>query len=281
MDFRALLIGDVVGKPGRQALAAVLPGLLRDRSIDVVVVNAENAAGGSGIVPSIVEELRALGVDCLTMGDHVFRKKEVVPLMKESDRVLRPANFPDEAAGRGWTVLESQSGFPFAVVSLLGRTFVKPATDCPFHAADRALEDIGDRTRLVFVDMHAEATSDKIAMGWYLDGRATCVVGTHTHVQTADERVLPGGTAYITDLGMTGPHEGVLGRRKEKVLQFLVTGMPAYFDVATGDLRVCGAVVTADTQTGRASAIERVAVPVDLAPAPAEKGDAEDDTSGD
>ena len=281
MDFRALLIGDVVGKPGRQALAAVLPGLLRDRSIDVVVVNAENAAGGSGIVPSIVEELRALGVDCLTMGDHVFRKKEVVPLMKESDRVLRPANFPDEAAGRGWTVLESQSGFPFAVVSLLGRTFVKPATDCPFHAADRALEDISDRTRLIFVDMHAEATSDKIAMGWYLDGRATCVVGTHTHVQTADERVLPGGTAYITDLGMTGPHEGVLGRRKEKVLQFLVTGMPAYFDVATGDLRVCGAVVTADTQTGRASAIERVAVPVDLAPAPAEKGDAEDDTSGD
>jgi hypothetical protein len=281
MDFRALLIGDVVGKPGRRALAAVLPGILRERLIDVVIVNAENAAGGSGIVPSIVEELRALGVDCLTMGDHIYRKKEIVPFLKESDRILKPANYPEEAAGRGWTVLESQSGFPFAVISLLGRTFIKPATDCPFHAADRALKDIGDRARLVFVDMHAEATSDKIALGWYLDGRATCVFGTHTHAQTADERVLPGGTAYITDLGMTGPYDGVLGRRKEKVLQFLVTGMPAYFDVATGDPRVCGAIVTADTQTGRASAIERVSIPVQLAPAPPEKAPAEGNQAND
>ncbi len=262
MDFRALLVGDVVGKPGRRALAAALPGLLETHAIDVVIVNAENAAGGSGIVPSIFEELRALGVDCVTMGDHVYRKKEAVPLLAEAERILRPANLPEEAVGRGFTVLESQSGFPFAVASLLGRTFMKPA-GCPFHAVDRVLEEIGDRAKLIFVDMHAEATSDKIAMGWHLDGRATCVYGTHTHVQTADERVLPGGTAYISDLGMTGPYEGVLGRKKEKVLSALITGMPTHFDVATHDLRVSGVLVTADTRTGRASAIERVVVSVD------------------
>jgi metallophosphoesterase (TIGR00282 family) len=238
-----------------------LGDLLKVRPIDVVIVNAENAAGGSGFTPGIFEELRALGVDCVTLGDHVYRKKEVVPLLAESDRVLRPANLQPEAVGRGYTILESQSGFPFAVVSLLGRTFMKPS-DCPFHAVDKILAEIGDRAKLIFVDMHAEATSDKIAMGWHLDGRATCVFGTHTHVQTADERVLPGGTAYITDLGMTGPYEGVLGRRKEKVLSALVTGMPTYFDVASGDLRVCGALVTADTATGRATAIERLNIPV-------------------
>ncbi len=260
MEFRALLVGDLVGKPGRRTLAAVLPDLLRDREIDVVVVNAENAAGGSGIVPSIVDEIHAAGVDCITLGDHCFRKKEAIPRLKESERLIRPANLPLEAVGRGWTVLESQSGFPFAVVSLLGRTFMKPVADCPFHAVDRALAEIGSKARLVFVDVHAEATSDHIAMGWYLDGRVTAVFGTHTHVQTADERVLPKGTAYITDLGMTGPHDGVLGRRKDKVLSFLLTSMPTHFDVSKGDLRMCGALVTADTETGRATAIERIVV---------------------
>jgi 2',3'-cyclic-nucleotide 2'-phosphodiesterase len=278
MDFRALLLGDIVGKPGRRALAAALPKLLAERSIDVVIANAENAAGGSGISPDIVEELRALGVDVVTMGDHIYRKKEVVPLLASSDRILRPANLAAEAVGRGYTIVESQSGFPFAVISLLGRTFMKPA-DCPFHAIDRILAEIGDRTRLVFLDMHAEATSDKVAMGWYLDGRATAVVGTHTHIQTADERVLPKGTAYITDLGMTGPYDSVLGRRKEKVLQALLTDMPIFFDVATGDLRVCGVLVTADTQTGRASAVERVMIPISEAeafpPRDAGKGPAE------
>ena len=266
MEFRALLIGDIVGKPGRRALAAALPKLLAARPIDIVIANAENAAGGSGINPPIIEELRALGVDCLTMGDHVYRKKEAVPVLAESDRVLRPANLAPEAVGRGYTVLESQSGFTFAVISLLGRTFMKPA-DCPFHAVDRILEEIGQRTRLIFLDMHAEATSDKVAMGWHLDGRVTCVFGTHTHIQTADERVLPRGTAYITDLGMTGPYDSVLGRRKEKVLSALVTSMPTFFDVATGDLRVCGALVTADTMTGLATTIERVMIPVSEAEA--------------
>jgi len=262
MQFRALLVGDVVGKPGRRALAVSLPGLLADRSIDVVIVNGENAAGGSGLTPAIFEEFRALGVDVVTMGDHVFRRREILPLLAESDRILRPANLPPEAAGRGWTVLESPSGFPFAVVNLLGRTFMKPAGDCPFHAADRALAEIGDRAKLLFVDFHAEATSERIAMGWHLDGRATCVYGTHTHVQTADERVLPGGTAYISDLGMTGPHDSILGRKKEKVLAVLVTGMPTHFDVATADARLSGALVTADTQTGRATAIERLSLPI-------------------
>jgi len=262
MQFRALLVGDVVGKPGRRALAVSLPGLLSDRSIDVVIVNGENVAGGSGITPALFEEFRALGVDVVTMGDHVFRRREIIPLLKESDRILRPANLPPEAAGRGWTVLESQSGFPFAVVNLLGRTFMKPAGDCPFHAADRALAEIGDRAKLIFVDFHAEATSERIAMGWRLDGRATCVYGTHTHVQTADERVLPGGTAYISDLGMTGPHDSILGRKKEKVLSVFVTGMPTHFDVATADARLSGAIVTADTQTGRATAIERLSLPI-------------------
>ena len=264
MEFRALVVGDVVGKPGRRALAAVLPGLLQTRRLDVIIVNAENAAGGSGITPPIFNEVRALGIDVVTLGDHVYRKKEIVPLLVESDRLVRPLNLPPEAAGRGWTVVESQSGFPFAVVVLLGRTFMKPAA-CPFHAADEALRDIGDRARLVFVEMHAEATSERIAMGWHLDGRATAVYGTHTHVQTADERVLPAGTAYISDIGMTGPHDGILGRKKEKVLSALVTGMPTHFDVALGDLRVCGAIITADTETGRATAIERIAAPVDAA----------------
>ena len=262
MQFHALLIGDVVGKPGRRALAVAVPDLLRERALDIVIANGENVAGGSGITPALLEEFRRLGVDVVTMGDHVFRRREIFPILKDSDRLLRPANLPPEAAGRGWTVLQSQSGFPFAVINLLGRTFMKPMGDCPFHAAERALADIGDRAKLIFVDFHAEATSERIAMGWHLDGRATAVFGTHTHVQTADERVLPGGTAYISDLGMTGPHEGVLGRKKEKVLSVFVTGMPTHFDIATGDARLSGAIVTADTQTGRASAIERLSIPI-------------------
>lgn len=266
MEFRALLLGDIVGKPGRRALAVALPELMLKHGIDVIVANGENTAGGSGITPAIFEELRALGIDVVTLGDHVYRKKEAVPLLAASDRLLRPLNLPDEATGRGWTVLESQSGFPFAVITLLGRTFMKPAA-CPFHAVDKALAEIGDRAKLVFVEIHAEATSDRIAMGWHLDGRVSGVFGTHTHVQTSDERVLPKGTAYITDLGMTGPHDGVLGRRKEKVLSAYLTGMPTFFDLATGDLRVCGALVTADTQTGLATAIERVAyaIPEEIA----------------
>jgi hypothetical protein len=262
MQFRALLVGDVVGRPGRKTVRAALPDLLTAHSIDVVVVNAENAAGGSGITPPIFKELRDQGVDVVTMGDHVYRRKEIVPTLKASDRILRPANLPAEAAGHTWAVHESESGFPFAVTIVLGRTFMKPAS-CPFHAVDAVLEQVRDRAKLIFVEVHAEASSDRIAMGWHLDGRVTCVYGTHTHVQTADERVLPGGTAFLSDLGMTGPHDGVLGRRRDKVIPTLITGMPRHFDVATGDLRLHGALVTADTETGLATAIERIAVPVE------------------
>lgn len=277
MQFRALLVGDLVGKPGRRTLAALLPDLLRDEEIDVVIVNAENAAGGSGIVPAIIDEIHGFGVDCITLGDHCFRKKEAIPRLKASERLIRPANLPAEAAGRGWTLLESQSGFPFAVVDLMGRTFMKPVADCPFHAIDRILTEIGTKARLIFVEVHAEATSDRIAMGWHLDGRVTAVYGTHTHVQTADERVLPGGTGYITDLGMTGPHDGVLGRRKDKVLSFLRTSMPTHFTVSKGDLRLTGAIVTADTATGRATGVDRVALSVPEPPAekPDEKPEGE------
>jgi len=274
MQFRALLVGDVVGKPGRKTVQSALPDLLAAHSVDVVIVNAENAAGGSGITPPIFKELRDQGVDVVTMGDHVYRRKEIVPTLETSDRILRPANLPAEAAGRSWAVHESQSGFPFAVTVLLGRTFMKPAA-CPFHAVDAVLEEVGDSARLIFVEVHAEATSDRIAMGWYLDGRVTCVFGTHTHVQTADERVLPAGTAYISDLGMTGPHDGVLGRLRDKVIPTLITGMPRHFDVAKGDLRLHGALVTADSETGRAVAIERVAVSVETAADEAEPEAAE------
>jgi metallophosphoesterase (TIGR00282 family) len=260
MPFRALLIGDIVGRPGREAVARALPGLIETEGLDLVVANSENAAAGSGINPSIYKELRGLGVDVLTMGDHCYRRKEAMPLYEGEDRLLRPANLPDEATGRGWTVVESRKGIPVAVVSLLGRTYLKPI-DCPFKAADRALGAIGQTARLVLVDFHAEATSDKIAMGWYLDGRATAVVGTHTHVQTADERVLPKGTAYVTDLGMTGPYDSVLGRDRNRVVKALVTGVPQFFEVATGDVRLCGAIVTADGDSGRALSIRRVNIP--------------------
>jgi len=261
MPFRALLVGDVVGRPGRKAVRSALPDLLSAHRADVVIVNGENAAGGSGITPPIFKELRQEGVDVVTLGDHVYRRKEIVPTLQASDRILRPANLPAEAAGRTWAVHRSRSGFPFAVTIVLGRTFMKPAS-CPFHAVEAVLEQVGQAVRLIFVEVHAEATSDRIAMGWHLDGRATCVYGTHTHVQTADERVLPQGTAYISDLGMTGPHDGVLGRRRDKVIPALLTGMPRHFDVARGDLRLHGALVTADAETGRALSIERLAVPV-------------------
>ncbi len=261
MAFRALLVGDIVGRPGRRAVESLLPDYLTSEKIDLVIANAENAAGGSGITPAIYKDLRQWGVDVVTMGDHCYRKKEATPLYESEDRFLRPANLPDEAVGRGWALVESRKGVPVGIVNVQGRTFLKPI-DCPFKAVGRALEALRGTARLIFVDMHAEATSDKVAMGWYLDGRVTAVVGTHTHIQTADERVLPRGTAYISDLGMTGPYESVLGRNKDRVLKALTTGMPTHFDVAGGDVHLCGAVVTADPDTGQASAIRRVNIPL-------------------
>jgi len=254
---RILFIGDVVGKPGRRAVTRLLPAYRAEAAVDFVVANAENAAGGSGLTPPLAEELFAAGVDCLTMGDHVFRRREVLPLLETDQRVLRPANYSRRASGKGLTLLAAADGTPVGVVNLLGRTFM-PAVNSPFEAAEEALGMLAGSARVILVDFHAEATSEKVAMGRYLDGRVTAVLGTHTHVPTADETVLPGGTAYITDVGMTGPHDSVIGRRTDRVLEALLTQMPTRFEVATGDVRLNAVLIEADAETGRASAIERV-----------------------
>lgn len=257
MSFRTLMIGDIVGKPGRNAVESMLEGLIKSEELDLVIANGENSAAGSGITPSIYDSLRQAGVDVITMGDHCYRKKESIPLYETRDRLLRPGNLPEVAVGRGWCVIETRGGHHAAIINMQGRTFMKPI-DCPFAAMERTLEEIGGMTQLIFLDFHAEATSDKMAMGWFLDGRATAVAGTHTHVQTADERVLPQGTAFISDLGMTGPYDSVLGRRKDRVLRHLTSGMPTFFEVATDDVRLCGAIIAADEKTGRAQSIRRV-----------------------
>ena len=255
--MRIFFIGDVVGKPGRQAVARLLPKYRAGTSLDFVVANAENAAGGSGLTPTLAQELFTAGVDCLTMGDHVFRRREILPLLETDERVLRPANYSTRASGKGVTIIPATGGVPVGVVNLQGRTFMRPI-DCPFHAVEKALATLAGSARVILVDFHAEATSEKIAMGRLLDGRVTAVLGTHTHVVTADEVVLPGGTAYITDVGMTGPHDSVLGRRADRVLEALLTQMPTRFEVASGDVRLNGVLVEADPETGRAQSIERV-----------------------
>ena len=259
MQIRVLAIGDIIGKPGRKVLLDKLPRLIETLNLAFVIANGENAAGGSGVTADTLEEILKAGVDCVTSGDHVWKKKEVLPLLSKDHRLLRPENYGDRAAGSGIGLYKTRTGHEIAVVNLLGRVFMKPC-DCPFGAAEHALSRLASKTRLIFVDMHAEATSEKVAMGWMLDGRVSAVFGTHTHIQTADERVLPKGTAYITDLGMTGPYDSVLGRETDRVLQAILTQMPTVFDVAKGDVRLCGALITADTETGRATAIQRVVV---------------------
>ena len=259
--MRILLIGDIVGRPGKRAVAHLLPALIRERQIDFVVANAENTAAGSGLTPNQFHKLRHQGVDCCTMGDHIYRRRELLPLLESSERIVRPANYPPESVGRPWTVLTARNGVPVAVVSLMGRTYMNVRADCPFHAADRVLAELPDDVRVVVFDVHAEATAEKIALGWHLAGRASIVAGTHTHVPTADERILPGGTAYITDLGMTGPFDSVLGRDREAVVSSLVTGMPKPYTVAKRDVRLCGLLVELDAASGRATRVERLMRP--------------------
>ncbi|NQT41261.1 MAG: YmdB family metallophosphoesterase [Planctomycetes bacterium] len=257
--MRLLLIGDIVGKPGRQIVTRALPGLREKENLDLVVANAENAAGGSGLTPEIYEELIAAGVDCITLGDHVYRRREIASVLRTEIRIVRPANFPPEAPGREFTVLQTRGGLRVAVVSLLGRVFMKPV-DCPFHAADRVLGLLPAGVHNIVVDFHAEATSDMQLMGRHLNGRVTAVLGTHTHVATADEQIFPGGTAFQCDVGMTGPHESIIGRRIDRVLQTARTCWPTQFEVATEDVRLHGTMVDCDPSTGRASAIRRLAV---------------------
>lgn len=260
--MRLLLIGDVVGRPGRQIVERAVPRLRRERSLDFVAVNGENAAGGSGITPDMFRTMIRAGVDCVTMGDHVYRRKEIQDVLRTEDRILRPANFPAEAPGREFTVLSAANGVQVGVVNLLGRVFMRPV-DCYFTAIDRVLKAMGNGVRVILVDFHAEATSDKQLIGRYLDGRVSAVLGTHTHVATADETILPGGTAFQCDVGMTGPHESIIGRRIDRVMETTRTFNPTRFDVATGDVRLHGTIVDVEPATGRATAIQRLVLRAD------------------
>lgn len=253
-NMRILFLGDIVGKPGYSAVLAHAAAVKKELRLDALVVNAENASDGAGLMPRQAKRLLEAGVDAITMGDHIYRRKEIMEVLRSTDRIVKPANFPASATGKAWIVVETPAG-PLAVTSLLGRVFTRPV-DCPFDAIDRVLEEIGETTRHILVDVHAEATSDKQLIGRYLDGRVTAVLGTHTHVPTADAAVLPQGTAFQCDVGMCGPYESIIGRDIRRVLRTTRSFEPCHFHVATQDVRLCGAVVDSNAE-GRAVSVER------------------------
>jgi metallophosphoesterase (TIGR00282 family) len=260
MSINILCIGDLVGKPGRGVLADHLKALIAERSIELVVCNAENAAGGSGLTPQIFNKLLNYGVDAVTLGDHVYRKREIIQVLESSDRICRPANLLPPSAGKRWIVVPTKSGkYQVGVTSVLGQMFMG-CWDSPWPTVDRCFHEMPPEVKLRVVDFHADASSEKIAMGWHLNGRATIVFGTHTHTPTADHRVLDKGTAFVSDVGMTGPYDSVLGRRKDRVLTALTTSMPQFFEVATGDPRMYAILVEANPDTGKALAIERIEI---------------------
>ena len=258
--MKILIVGDVVGSPGRDAVKALVPILRARHKLDFCIVNCENVAGGAGVTPKTAQDLLATaGVDMLTSGQHIWRYREIGPFMSAEPRLLKPANYPKATPGFGAYVYAARDGSKVGVLNLLGRVFMGvDALDDPFRVGMELIETMRKETPVIVVDMHAEATSEKIVMGWYLDGRVSAVVGTHTHIQTADERILPKGTAYLTDLGMTGPYDSVIGRQVEPVLDKFLTGMPNRFEVATGNVKLCGAIVEVDPKTGKALKIERV-----------------------
>jgi metallophosphoesterase (TIGR00282 family) len=257
--MRILMIGDIVGKPGRQIVQQAMGALRQRAALDLVIANAENAANGSGITPDIYHDLIGAGIDCITLGDHVYRRKEISAILEREANIVKPANYPPTAPGRDWTVVQTAAGLRVGVFCVLGRVYMRPV-DCPFAAADRVLEEMPPDVKIRVVDVHAEATSDKQLLGRYLDGRVSAVLGTHTHVATADEQILPGGTAFQCDIGMTGPHESIIGRRIDRVLETTLTFHPTQFQVAKDDVRINGAVVDVDPETGRAHAISRIKV---------------------
>ncbi|MDD5440239.1 MAG: TIGR00282 family metallophosphoesterase [Candidatus Omnitrophica bacterium] len=252
-----LCIGDIVGEPGRAAVKKIVPQLIKAKELGCVIANGENAAGGSGLTPSICDELFGAGVDCITSGDHIWKKREIVDYIQATPGLLRPLNYPRGVPGSGATVITTRSGDKIGVINLMGRVFMEPIEN-PFTTVLTAVESLRTNVAVIVVDMHAEATSEKIALGYYLDGKVSAVVGTHTHVQTADEKILAHHTAYITDLGMTGPFEGIIGRKKEQILARFITQMPTRFEMAEDNVRLNGAIITVDPKTGSAERIERV-----------------------
>jgi 2',3'-cyclic-nucleotide 2'-phosphodiesterase len=260
--MRILFIGDIVGKAGRQAIDGVLEKVIAGHKIEFTVANGENAAGGMGITPAIAIEILDQGVDVLTSGNHIWAKKEIVPFLDEELRILRPANYPPKVPGRGSGIFHSRNGQKLGVLNLEGRVFMKHL-DCPFRVGEKEVELLREETNIILVDFHAEATSEKMAMGWFLDGKVSAVLGTHTHVQTSDERILSEGTAYISDVGMTGPMDSVIGIRKEIALERLLTQIPWKFDVAKEEIELQGVVIDVNSKTGRSENIQRIKVPLD------------------
>lgn len=253
-----LCIGDIVGKPGRKAVNDLLTDLKKELAIDLVIANAENSAGGSGVTARIADDLFAMGCDVLTLGDHVWDQQDIVEYLKKNPKIVRPANFPEGTPGQGWCVVTLPSQQKVGVINLLGRVFMRYNLECPFRMARNILDEIKKVTDIIVVDIHAEATSEKVAMGSFLDGSASIVFGTHTHIQTADDKILPKGTAYITDLGMTGPYDSVIGQKKDQIIQRFLTSIPIRFEVAENDVYLCGIVVDVDEKTGKARSINRV-----------------------
>lgn len=255
--MRVLFIGDIVGEPGRKAVKELVPKIAKREKIDFIVANGENAAGGSGITPALVDELLGYGIDVITSGDHIWKRKEITDRLSQDARILRPANYPRESPGSGSTVVQSSSGAEVGVINIQGRVFMQ-AIECPFRTAKAEVDRIKNKTRVIIVDVHAEATSEKMALGFFLDGLVSAVIGTHTHVQTADEKILPQGTAFLTDAGMTGPFDSVIGRNKEQILTRFISQLPTRFDMAQGDIQLHGAVIDIDEKTGRADSIKRI-----------------------
>ncbi|NKB81944.1 MAG: TIGR00282 family metallophosphoesterase [Nitrospirales bacterium] len=255
--MKILFIGDIVGEPGRKAIMTQLPVLVAQHQIDVVIGNGENVAGGFGITPDLAEELFDLGLSAVTLGNHAWDKKEIMPFMEKEPRLLRPANYPDGVPGRGTFLIDRPGEDPIGLVQIMGRAFM-PILDCPFRVAEREVSILRQTTKTIIVDMHAETTSEKMAMGYFLDGSVTAVVGTHTHVQTADETILPKGTAYITDIGMTGPIHSVIGMKKDMVITKFLTQLPRRFEVASGPAVFGAVLITIDHGTGRAVEIQRI-----------------------
>lgn len=257
--MKIMFLGDIVGESGRQMVTRWVPVLRAKHQLDVVIANNENMAGGFGITAQTFQEMSQAGVDIQTGGNHTFDKKEGVPVLEDEPYCLRPANYPKGTPGQGSCLYTNSRGQKVGVINVMGRTFMDPL-DCPFRAVDELIKPLLEKTKVILVDFHAEATSEKVAMGWHVDGRASISVGTHTHVQTGDERLMPGGTAFITDAGMTGPYDSVIGVRKEVILERFITKRGRKFETASGDPWLCGIIAEVDETTGRAQSIERVRI---------------------